>query len=232
MICQAIVDAIIDLGIPVTTAYQDVIGELELDVLTEPSIKQSKTLYVITSEITMMRNIVSPIINLIAALRDHKSASVVSQVGGRGDIKNNPAGVKISPMAQTYLGDVEDHIILMTESLDQMRRSCDNMIDLIFNTISAYQNESMKQLTVVTIIFLPLTFLTGYFGMNIKDFPGISRITESSFWGIALPVVFVVAVFLMRDIISWWFIKVVQRRGISRSRKTRLHKEAASKRNS
>ncbi|TVY86652.1 Cobalt/magnesium transport protein, partial [Lachnellula willkommii] len=231
MICQAIVDAIIDLAIPVTTAYQDVIGELELDVLTEPSIKQSKLLYCITSEITMMRNVVNPIINLISALRDHKSASVISEVGGRGDIKSTPAGVKISPMAQTYLGDVEDHIILMTESLDQMRRSCDNMIDLIFNTISAYQNESMKQLTVVTIIFLPLTFITGYFGMNIVDFPAINH-SESYFWIIALPVAFGTTVFLMRDILTWWFIKVVQRRGISRSRKTRLHKEAASKRSS
>jgi len=230
MMVQAIIDAIIDLAFPVSTAYQDVIGELELDVLTEPSIKHTTSLYVVTSEITAMRNLVSPIVNLINALRDHKGAAVVLEHGGRGDIKKSPAGVKVSPMAQTYLGDVEDHIILITQSLDQMRRACDNMIDLIFNTISAWQNESMKQLTVVTIIFLPLTFLTGYFGMNIVDFPAIHH-NETYFWKIALPVAFAVTIFLMRDIFTWWFVKVLQKRGISRSRKGRLSREAEAKRN-
>lgn len=230
MLVQAIIDAIIDLAIPVTTAYQDVIGDFELDVLTEPSIKHTTSLYVVTSEIAMMRNFISPIINLINALRDHKSAAVKTEVGGRADIKTVPSGVKISPMAQTYLGDVEDHIILMTESLDQMRRSCDNMVDLIFNTISAYQNESMKQLTVVTIIFLPMSFLTGYFGMNFTDFWSIHH-PESYFWKIAIPVAFATTMFLMRDMLRWWFLKVVQRRGISRSRKGRLSREAEARRN-
>lgn len=219
MVMQAVIDAIIDLAIPVTFAYQDIIGSLELDVLTNPNIKHTTSLYVVTSEITTLRNFINPIANLINSLRDHKN------VGQRGDVQKAASAVKISQMAQTYLGDVEDHVVLITESLDQLRRNADGMIDLIFNTISAYQNESMKQLTIVTIIFLPLSFLTGYFGMNFTDMPSIEH-NENYFWQIALPVAFVVILFLMRDMIIWWFKRTIQRRGISRSRKGRERRES------
>lgn len=170
MVGQAIIDAIIDLAMPVTTCYTEIIGDLELDVLTKPTIKHTKSLYILITEMNKMLGFINPVITLINALRDHKTS--MSQDVASRNLQDPSHGVIITPTTYIYLGDVLDHCLLITESLTQLKGSAEGMIDLIFNTISANQNESMKQLTIVTIIFLPLTFITGYFGQNFDQFPG------------------------------------------------------------
>ncbi|KAI9676640.1 MAG: hypothetical protein M1829_002957 [Trizodia sp. TS-e1964] len=226
MLLQAIIDAIIDLAIPVVNAYGNALSELELEVLTEPAIKNTTSLYILMSEINLVLSNVKPIGSLINALRDHRSEAQA------GNPPNKSSGVGISPMAFTYLGDVEDHCVLLTGEMDRMRRSADNMIQLIFNTIDtdcfagASQNESMRQLTLVTILFLPLTFLTGYFGMNFHLFDAVQENSDRFFWIIAAPVCFIVILFLMRDILRQFFSKTLQKRLIYQSRRRR---EEASK---
>lgn len=73
MVGQAIIDAVIDLAIPVATTYGDVIGDLELDILTRPNITHTKKLYIVITELNKILSFITPVVNLINALRDHKT---------------------------------------------------------------------------------------------------------------------------------------------------------------
>ena len=140
LILQAIIDAIIDLAIPVTIAYQDAIDELELNVITSPHIKHTSSLYILTSELSHFRSNIFPITNLVNSLKDHK-AEIISTTPGLSGLppqKQKSSNVTISHVTHTYLGDVLDHCMLITENLDLMKNSADNLIDLIFNTISMF----------------------------------------------------------------------------------------------
>ncbi|RSH84065.1 hypothetical protein EHS25_005310 [Saitozyma podzolica] len=91
-----------------------------------------------------------------------------------------------TPMTKVYIGDVIDHLEIIVSSLDQFVATCDHLTDYVFNVLSFQTNASMERLSIVTVVFLPLTFIASYFGMNFTTFDAIQG-SVSYFWKVAIP---------------------------------------------
>jgi magnesium transporter len=70
-----------------------------------------------------------------------------------------------------YYRDLYDHIIYESENLSTYREAIVNLLDLYHSNLSMKMNQVMKVLTIITTIFVPLTFIVGVYGMNFDNMP-------------------------------------------------------------
>ncbi|KAF8985238.1 hypothetical protein BGZ46_005399 [Entomortierella lignicola] len=154
---QSVMDGIVDHAIPIMDAFRQEINELEAHVLALPRMKYTRELHQMTAQLSMLKRTLAPTQALVHALR--------------GSDDRSP----LSSLSKTYMGDVMDHCNTMVEDIDSMLSLCEKLIDMIFNIIAYDTNESMRRLALVSIIFLPITFIAGVYGTNFKDFPELSH---------------------------------------------------------
>ncbi|EKM84250.1 hypothetical protein AGABI1DRAFT_88987 [Agaricus bisporus var. burnettii JB137-S8] len=116
----------------------------------------------------------------------------------------NPDGTAkgyLSYTCKTYLGDISDHMDFAMTSLDMFAGVSENLINYAFNVASYETNRVMSRLTIVTIIFLPPSLLTGYFGMNFEPFKGLTGHSIAVFWEIAVPLMLVlIPLFMFHEV--------------------------------
>ena len=97
-----------------------------------------------------------------------------------------------------YLNDLEDRMLFIIQSIEICRETLTSLLDLYFSNNDLKMNEIMKRLTVVTTIFIPLTFVVGVWGMNFKSMPELEwQYGYLMAWG--LMGIIVIGV--------WWYIK-------------------------
>ena len=73
---------------------------------------------------------------------------------------------------RTYLRDVHDHIVQIIDLCDTYREFASGLAETYMLSLSIRMNEVMKVLTIITTIFIPITFLAGVYGMNLRYMPG------------------------------------------------------------
>lgn len=177
---ESVLDASVDMVYPIVTAYSRVLSEFEVDILTSPDMSSTPELHLTVNELTLLRSTIQPVSAVVAQLKD------------QGLFKKF-----LSADSTLYLSDINDHLLCYMQDIDSMVRTSENLVSLVFNTLSVETNTSMQRLSFVTVLFLPLTFWTGYYGMNFEKFADLSR-SVGSYWIISVPFCTVFLVFLMR----------------------------------
>jgi magnesium transporter len=163
---HTLLDTIVDGFTPIGEAFEDHVERLEAALLGE----EARTREVLL-EIFAMKKDLATFRRAVVPLRDILTPIM------RGDLVLFSGEADELP----YYRDVYDHVALVSEQLDAARDLINNARDTHIALASNRQNEVSKQLTIVATIFLPLTFVTGFFGQNFGFL--VAHITsEPSFW--------------------------------------------------
>ncbi len=149
LLLYRIVDSMIDSFFPVLSQFDDRIDELEDEILQRPTEAQLGVLFDLKRSLIGMRKVITPQRDMFAAL-----ASGVVELPG------------MTSEGQRYFRDLYDHLIRMADVVDGYRDLLSGVMDTHVSTVSNRLNVVMKQLTIIATIFLPLSYLTGFFGQN------------------------------------------------------------------
>jgi magnesium transporter len=77
----------------------------------------------------------------------------------------------INKTTSVFFNDVLDHINLLIDTYESQRDLVSNLMDTYMTMISNRMNEIMKVLTIISTIFIPLSFIAGVYGMNFRNMP-------------------------------------------------------------
>jgi magnesium transporter len=144
-----IVDGLVDSFFPILADFDDRIDELEDSIFRKADDQQLQ-------EIFQMKRLLVGIRKAITPQRD----TFARVMGGVAELPG------LDAEDERYFRDVYDHLIRISDLVDSYRDLLTGAMDVYLSTVSNRLNSVMKQLTIIATIFLPLSWLTGFFGQN------------------------------------------------------------------
>lgn len=163
-----LLDVIIDHYYFVLQFINDKIENLEVEVLRQPDNRHLVILQRLKSDVLYIRKHIIPVRDLINLL-SHNDVEYFEEEN------------------KYYLRDLQDHMTRNVEEIDFHRDQLSGLMDLYYSLQNQKMNNVMKTLTVISTIFMPLTFIVGVYGMNFKNMPELeSHYGYYVVWGVML----------------------------------------------
>jgi magnesium transporter len=161
-----IMDVVVDEYFTLQDAFDEQIEFIEDELLANPSVTTLTTIQKIRRELIFLRKTVSPLRELLAAIRRSESPL-------------------FDERTKRYFADIYDHSIRIIEAVESYRELISGMLDIYLSSVSNKMNETMKFLTVFASIFIPLTFIAGVYGMNFEYMPELTwKWSYPALWGV------------------------------------------------
>jgi len=174
----ALLDAIVDHGFPILETYGAWLEELEEQVLTGAGQQVMSKIHRLRRELLLFRREVWPMRDVVRTLLREPHECIGETTG-------------------TYLRDVHDHVVQIIELCDTYREFATGLAETYTSSLSIRMNEVMKLLTIITTIFIPITFLAGVYGMNFHHMP-------EQEWVSAYPMFWLVCLALAGGMLLWF----------------------------
>jgi magnesium transporter len=144
-----IVDGLVDSFFPILADFDDRIDELEDSIFRKADDQQLQEIFRMKRLLVGMRKAITPQRDTFARV-----------LGGVAELPG------LDAEDERYFRDVYDHLIRISDLIDSYRDLLTGAMDVYLSTVSNRLNAVMKQLTIIATIFLPLSWLTGFFGQN------------------------------------------------------------------
>ncbi|MFO7610991.1 MAG: magnesium/cobalt transporter CorA [Clostridia bacterium] len=151
-LAYAIIDGIIDNYFIILENLGNKLDELDDKLTTDTSPDLLKAIHEMKNDVIMLRKSVWPAREMLA------------------DIDKSDTAL-IDGKTKKYFRDVYDHTVRIIDSLETFRDVLSSMTELYMTGASNRMNQVMKVLTIISTIFIPMTFIAGIYGMNFKYMP-------------------------------------------------------------
>lgn len=179
-----LIDIIVDSYYTVLDRVGDLIDEIEEDAYENPSTASFNKIQLLKKELIFLRKALYPLREATGRI-----------VKGESEF--------ISDECSRYYADVYDHIAHLIDSLETYKDLTSSLLDIHINAMNTKMNEVMKVLTVISTIFMPLTFIVGVYGMNFHYMPELDwKYGYFGVWGVMAVIFFGMLIFFRR---KKWF---------------------------
>ena len=161
-----VIDALVDATFPVLEQVDDTVDRMEDDIIAKAAPGSLDRIYHLKHSVTELRRYLGAERDVFQRLITH--------------------GIHVHQQDMTlYYRDVYDHIVRQYETVDSLRDLLTSAMDVYLSTVSNRLNQTTKALTVIASLFLPLSFLTGFYGMN---FTYLTTVLETPYAAFAVGV--------------------------------------------